>query len=565
MTLFSTIQTAKNALLAAQLGLQVTGNNIANANTPGYIRERLILTPQPPQRWGGVLVGLGIEVQGVVQVLDRHLEERLRAAISDVAGGEAQENAYVQLEGLIGELSDNDLSTALTSFFAGIHDILNQPESVSVRNLAVLEGQSLTEAIRRLDGQIRNIHSDIDSRVTAAADRINALLEEVADLNGQIVEIENGDTTISDAVGLRDKRSKALGELSSIIDIRTAEQTSGSVTVFSGGDYIVSGVIWRPVHAVHETENGLSKAEIRITEIDAPLITSSGELAGLLAARDQAVGGLLNDLEEFTRTFIFEFNKVYASGQGLNGHSSAESEFAVEDALAALDQAGLEFTPVNGGFQVLVRNEQTGLTKTTDIEIDLDGLGADTSLTDLAAQLDAVDGISAVVTPDGTLQISADSDDVSFAFASDTSGVLAALGVNTFFTGTGATDIGIHGAVRQDPALFAAASGGIGEDAGTAERLASLLTAPLASQGGQSLALLYDHMTGELAQGAADNRAATEGYRAFQHTLEGQHLAITGVNLDEETVRMITFQRMFQASARVIAAIDELLETLVNL
>ena len=88
MTLFSSIHTAKNSLLAMQLGLQVTGNNIANANTPGYIRERLILTPQPPQRYGGVLVGLGVEVQGVVQVIDRFLEERLRAATSDVASGE---------------------------------------------------------------------------------------------------------------------------------------------------------------------------------------------------------------------------------------------------------------------------------------------------------------------------------------------------------------------------------------------------------------------------------------------------------------------------------------------
>jgi flagellar hook-associated protein 1 FlgK len=565
MTLFSSIQTAKNALLAAQLGLQVTGNNIANANTPGYIRERLILTPQEPQRWGGHLVGLGVDVEGVVQVIDRHLEERLRAAISDVAGGEAQENAFVQLEGLIGELSDSDLSTALTSFFASIHDVLNQPESVSVRNLAVLEGQSLAAAINRLDSKIRDIHRDVNGRIISSADRINELLEEVADLNGQIVEIENGDTSASDAVGLRDKRSKALAELSSIIDIRTVEQKNGDVTVFSGGDYLVSGVTWRPVKVVQHTENGLSQAEIRITELDAPLVTSSGELAGLLAARDEAVGGLLSDLEDFTRAFILEFNKVYSSGQGLSGHSSLESEFAVDDAAAALNQAGLDFTPVNGGFQILVRNQQTGLTQTTDIEIDLDGIGADTSLNDLAAQIDAIDGIGASVSADRKLQITADSDDVSFAFANDSSGALAALGLNTFFSGTTATDIGINSDVRQNPQLFAASGGGIGEDAAIAERLAVLLTKPLTSQGGQSLALMYDQMTGDLAQRAAENRAATEGFRVFQQTLEGQHLAISGVNLDEETVRMIAFQRMFQASARVIATINELLETLVNL
>jgi flagellar hook-associated protein 1 FlgK len=565
MTLFSSIHTAKNSLLAMQLGLQVTGNNIANANTPGYIRERLILTPQPPQRYGGVLVGLGVEVQGVVQVIDRFLEERLRAATSDVAGGEAQENVYVQLEGLIGELSDSDLSTSLTNFFASIHDILNQPESVSVRNLAVLEGQSLAADIRRLDSSLRDIHADVNGRIISTADRINDLLEEVADLNGQIVEVENGDTTVSDAVGLRDKRSKALAELSSIIDIRTVEQKAGDVTVFSGGDYLVSGVTWRPVRVEHSTQDGLPTTEIRITELDAPLVTTSGELAGLLAARDEAVGGLISDLEAFTQTFIFEFNKLYSSGQGLTGHSSLESEFAASDVAAALNQAGLDFTPVNGGFQVLVRNEQTGLTKTTDIEVDLDGLGTDTSLTDLAAQLDAVDGIAASLTTDGKLQITSDSDDISFGFASDTSGALAALGLNTFFSGTDATGIGVNSLVRQDPSLFAASGGGIGEDSETAAELASLLTKNLASQGGQSLALIYDRMTGDVAQRAAETLAATEGFRVFQQTLEGQHLAITGVNIDEETVNMITFQRAFQASARVISTINEMLDILVNL
>ncbi|HEX5103308.1 MAG TPA: flagellar hook-associated protein FlgK [Pirellulaceae bacterium] len=565
MTLFSSIQTAKNSLLVAQLGLQVTGNNIANANTPGYIRERLILNPQPPQRYGGHLVGLGVDAEGVVQVIDRFLEERLRRANSDLAGGEALEHAYVQLEGLIGELSDTDLSTSLTDFFASIHDVLNQPESVSVRNLAVLEGQALTDDIRRLDSQAREIHQDLNGRIISTADRINALLEDIAKLNGQIVEAENSDVSASDAVGLRDKRSKVLAELASIVDIRTVEQEAGDVTVFSGGDYLVAGVNWRPVKVVHSTENGLSVAEIRITELDAPLVTTSGELAGLLAARDTVLGGFIEDLNSFTRTLLFEFNKVYAGGQGLAGYSSATSEFAVSDVAAALNQAGLEFSPVHGGFQILVKNEQTGLTKTTDIQIDLDGLATDTSLTDLAAQLDAVDGIAAIVTPEGKLQIASDSNDVSFAFANDTSGILAALGINTFFSGSSASDIGINAALRANPRLFAASAGGIGEDSANATRLATLLTEPLASHNGDSLAILYDRLTGDVAQGAAGARATTEGYRVFQRTLEGQHLAITGVNIDEEAVQMIAWQRAFQASAKVISTINELLETLVNL
>src|SRR5215210_5796776 len=98
MSLFSSLQIANNALVAQQLGLQVTGNNVANANTPGYIREQLVLRPAPTQYHGGLLLGMGVEVEAVIQRTDRFLEERLRRSGADLANGEAQEAAYTEIE-----------------------------------------------------------------------------------------------------------------------------------------------------------------------------------------------------------------------------------------------------------------------------------------------------------------------------------------------------------------------------------------------------------------------------------------------------------------------------------
>jgi flagellar hook-associated protein 1 FlgK len=565
MTLFSTIQLSANALSAAQLGLHVTSNNIANANTPGYIRERLVLNPMPPQKYGRLLLGLGVDVEAVVQVADRYLMERLRQSESDVAFGEAQENAYVQLEALIGELSEHDLSTSLTSFFAGIHEILNQPESVSVRNLAVLQGETLTGDIRRMHDGIQEVRQDINTRVVAAADEINSLLETIADLNKQIVEAEGGDVSTSDAVGLRDRRATALADLAKLIDIRTVEQPAGDVSVHAGGDFLVFANEWREVTVANYFDRGQNVAEIRIAATDARIVSSSGKLAGYYAARDQILGGALDDLNDLTEALIFEFNRIYAGGQGLAGHDALTSSFAVTDPALALDQAGLPFTPDNGGFEVQIRNTQTGLIETTSIPIDLNGLGADTTLNDLAAALDAINGITVTITPERHLQITSDAPQLEFSFAGDTSGVLAALGLNQFFTGTDARDIGVSQIVKDNPRLFSSSLTGVGEDTVVAGRLANLLTEPLSAQGGESLATLYDRMTSDIAQGSADTQSATEGYRVFQRTLEGQHLAISGVNLDEEAVRMITYQRMFQASARVIQTISEMLDVLVNL
>jgi flagellar hook-associated protein 1 len=179
--------------------------------------------------------------------------------------------------------------------------------------------------------------------------------------------------------------------------------------------------------------------------------------------------------------------------------------------------------------------------------------------------LNDIDGISAEITPNRKLQIQGDSSLVTFGFASDTSGALAALGVNTFFSGSSAAGIGINSIVKNDPSTFAASSGGIAEDTNIAVQLANLLNTPLASLGGSNLAVQYDRVVGEVTQGASVTKSVAEGFRTFHGTLEGQLLAIQGVNIDEEAIRMIGYQRAFQASARVVSTINELLETLVNL
>jgi flagellar hook-associated protein 1 FlgK len=565
MSLFGIMQLSSNALNAASLGLQVTGNNLANANTPDYIRQRLIQSPQPGARYGDLILGLGVKIDGVQQVIDKFLDERMRGATSDVASSDAQADAYSKLESAINELGDKDLSTSLTSFFGSLQDVLNQPESVSVRNVAVQKAQALTLAIQRLDSQVRSIHQSVNQQVVGLAGDINNLLADVAKLNVQIADIEGGGTSHSDAVGLRDRRAADLSKLAEITDVRTIEQPAGDVVVYSGGDYLVSLGTYRSVSVVTTAEDGLQVSHIQIDGINTPLTAGGGRLAGLTAARDNVLGGFLTGLDDLSKTLINEFNKVYSGGQGLTGYSQLTSERPVADPSAALDAAGLLFTPTNGLFQVQVYNTQTGERKTTDVRIDLNGLGTDTTLQSLAAQLDAIDGIGASLTADGKLQISSDSAQTTFAFAGDTSGTLAALGINTFFSGDGSQDIAVSQTIKSDPAKLAISSGGLGEDSKNGELLANLLTASLATQGGSSLANMYDQLTTSVATGSQSASAAADGFRHFQQALEGQHFAISGVNIDEEAVRMIEYQRAFQASARVIATVNEMIDTLLKL
>jgi flagellar hook-associated protein 1 FlgK len=565
MSLYSSIRLATNTLRATQIGLQVVGQNIANAETPGYIREEAILVPALPTRIGKLVLGNGVDVQAVVQKIDHFLEERLHGSVSDRVDAETQESCYLQLETMIAELGDTDLSTLMDGFFSSIAEVLNQPESVSVRNLAALAGVTLTSDINRLADRASEIRSGLNDRVIAMADDINRLIEEIRKLNVQITVTEGGDVSASDAAGLRDRRLQALEDLAKLIDIRVREQPDGSVVVYSGGDFLVFQGISRQVELHLDSDRGLATADIYISGIDAPLNPASGELAGLLTARDDIMGGYLDQLDEFAQTLAFEFNKLYSGGQGLSGYQELSSEFAVSASDLALNQAGLEFTPVNGSFQVMVHDKNTGTTQTTDVLVDLNGLGDETTLEDLAAALDAIDGITAAITPDGKLTIASDSSQSEFAFGGDTSGVLAALGLNTFFSGSSASSLGISEVVREDPAKFAASRGGIAADTENAVELAAFLDRPIPSQDGRTLAALYDCWISETAQASSTSQSVAEAARTFETTLRGQKLALSGVNLDEEAVRMIGLQRSFQASARYIAALADLLEILANL
>src|SRR6185369_9411475 len=121
--------------------------------------------------------------------------------------------------------------------------------------------------------------------------------------------------------------------------------------------------------------------------------------------------------------------------------------------------AGLPFTPVHGSFQVKVINRVTGVAQTTTIPVDLDGIGANSTLTDVSSALNGVANISSSITTDRRLSLTANAG-YEIQFENDSSHLLAAIGINNFFTGSDSSDMAVSTAIQKDPSLFAAALGG---------------------------------------------------------------------------------------------------------
>src|SRR5688572_26847755 len=106
MGLFTALHVPGRSLQAFTTGIQVAGQNVANAATPGYIREELKLSTSPPYRAGQVILGTGVQVDGVRQQINLFLESRIHAAKGDQAAAQAASEVYVQLEAAINELGD---------------------------------------------------------------------------------------------------------------------------------------------------------------------------------------------------------------------------------------------------------------------------------------------------------------------------------------------------------------------------------------------------------------------------------------------------------------------------
>ncbi|MGN6543629.1 MAG: flagellar hook-associated protein FlgK [Aureliella sp.] len=565
MSLFASIQQSANALSLAQLGLNVAGNNIANANTPGYIRQELVQSTAVGYRIGDVILGYGVRANGVVQKIDNFLTERMRETGSNLASSQALGDVYDQIEASFAEMGDNDLSTQISNFSNSIQDLLNQPGNESLRRLVIERGKALTGRVNSLSNDMLQLADKVSQQIQDSAGEINRLTGQVAKLNQRIVQLEGGRTSGSDAVGLRDERLKVLSDLSNIVDIRAVEQPSGSVTVYVGGEYLVADGIQRPVKFALREEGTQFHPEIRLGDTDSALNVSGGKLKGLYDARDGAVAQARKDLDTFAHNLIEQFNRIHTQGQGLEGYSTLTSDFGTDDPTAPLDLAGYGTALQNGSFELKVRDTESGQEKTAQIRIQLTGAADDTTLEDVRDQISAISGLTASITNDGRLKIDTTNNKLQFAFQNDNAGFLTAAGMNTFFQGDSASTIKINDAIVANPRLMAASLSGIGGGTENAVKLAQAFDSPIAKLGGQSLKQNYEDMVVRTTQDINVQHGTIDGLQNFYKSLESQNLASSGVNLDEEAVKMMFYQRAFQASSRVIKASNEMLDTLVNL
>lgn len=578
MGLTSALRIGQTALSASQLGVQVTGNNMANMATPGYARRSLLLSPlesaDPLQRFQA---GAGVTPESLTRVIDEAVIARLRGQIARERETNQTLESLSALEAAIGELSETGLTSQLTEFFGAWSD---RSTLVASDGVVVQQAQTLVSSVRRMRDDLVQQKVQTDGLLDTLVPRVDDLLTQVADINKNVAraQVAGGDTS-----SLRDQRDRVLDELAALIDVDTVERESGAVDVYVGSTPMVLAGESRGIELRRQSVDGRVEVTLRARADGAELPVRSGQVGALLKARDNAVGATIERLDQLAAELIYQTNKIHATATGPDGLREATSQLRMppNDRALPLNSPGnsstadLPFEISNGSFLVHIKNPSTGVSEATRITVDLDGLGDDsaattlddTSLEAIRQALDDVEGLQADFTPDGRLRVRGENG-AKFSFSEDSSGLLGAIGMNAFFEGTSAEDIAVRSDIADDPTRLNV--GRIGSDGEFRENAAALDMAKLQDAGfealgDQGLNGFWTTVAGNV--GAQVDAALTnaEAAAVVRESIEAQRAAVSGVSLDEEAINLVTYQQAYQGAARYISVVDQLQQELLSI
>jgi flagellar hook-associated protein 1 FlgK len=322
----------RKALMAQQKGINVTGNNIANVNTPGYSRQRLNLSSDVPVMTGSGLMGSGVTANKVERVYQRFLGVQINNETQSLGQWEAHKDALERVEMIFNESGGYGLNQVMSEFWNAWQDLTNNPSGSVERTVLVAKSEMLTATFSKNYEDLQKIQRDIDWNIEGAVEEINRLSENMVDLNQKIIQVESGGHMAND---YRDQRDLVLKELSELIDINSFEDANGGVTVSVGsGQALVEGT-----HTYKLSTQANADGHQDVTWLDSSGNTviisnniSKGKLKGWLDARDVDIDNSLNKLDTLAQNLMTEVNSLHATGYGLDG--STGNDFFTGTALA---------------------------------------------------------------------------------------------------------------------------------------------------------------------------------------------------------------------------------------
>jgi len=450
--LYGSLSVALSALRASQQSLETSANNVANANTPGFTRQRPVLVPGDPVVLGRLSFGTGVVVEKLQSLRDPILELRLNQESQSQGKLDSVLSALQQIQVNFSG-TDSGIGDAISKFFDSLQQLSTDASNPSLRQGVLTAAGNLASAFNITAKNLQNQRSNLDLNVVETVGEINTLTAQIAGVNQQIADLEN---VHQDASAFVDKRTTLIRQLSNLIDVSVIQTEHGITLTTASGTPLVAEMRSFPLSTLIGS-GGTHGVFSGTADISSSI--ASGKLGGLLAARDQTIPSLQNNLDQLATGLATALNTAHRAGFDLNGNPGGDL-----------------FVPPPTG-----------------------GAGA-----------------------------------------------------------AGALSLAIT-----DPSQVAASSDGTPGSNGNLAVLSAVHDQAVA--GGQTPLDFYSNIVFQVGSDTANTSADLDASDLILQQLEDQRSSISGVSLDEEAANMVRYQTAYQAAARVVTTINQMLDDVVNL
>ena len=556
--IFSALSSAKLGLLAQQLAIEVTGQNIANVETEGYSRQDVTFeanTPRHAIKYGSMhQIGTGVRVAGIERAHDQFLFEQIMDEGDLTGSTEVKKDIFEQLEVLFNEGSGRSLNDALSSFFASVHDLATNARGLSERADLVSKAEHLASTFNQTGKQLYTIQRNIDSTIETEVVKINSLTTQIGKLNESIHA--NEPASQYKANDLRDNRDRLVKELSKKIDIQLIEESDNqiSLTLKDGTALLLKDQVFDLSTSINA--NNESFYDIYIDSGSATKdITSTitgGELRGYLDMRDTEVESILDKMNILSASFIQEFNGIHRAGFGVDGSSGLDFFSSLDVTVEHdVDNTGTAVVSMTNASPTTISVDEFEITFTGSNAFTLNNLttknaSSGTFTFTTGSTFNIKDGFA--VTISGTALAG---DKVTFSVSEDAASgmsVSSTITANTKKIAAGTTTNGDGG-----NALLMA---------GLQNELAFNSVTWSSGSGSYTFDEYYNAVVSTIGIESFSAQATLRQQEGIMLQLNSRRESISGVSIDEEMIKMIKFQQAYNASARMISVVDEMLDAL---
>ncbi|WP_110931090.1 flagellar hook-associated protein FlgK [Paenibacillus bouchesdurhonensis] len=512
---FHGLETSKRALFVNTTSMQTLGHNIANAGTEGYTRQRVNTTEARPIWAMGMtrsqqpgMLGTGVEYGSITRIRDSFLDTQFRRENQFLGSWEVLNSTMVSIQSIMNEPSGSGLSKVMDDFWNAWETLNRDPSLLSARVAVAGAASNLTDTLQHISTSLNNLTSDLTANIDKKVMEANNILDNIARLNALIRDNESFGDNAND---YRDQRDLLIDQLSTIVDVQFVEDEAGMVSIVSAGANVLEG------------EN------ITYLTAASAATATAGQLNGYNRSLEET-STIRNQLNALVSTLVTGDVKVTLN----NGYITSQDMVALNDV-----------TLQGGALIPAGQNIPAGSTITSSVDVMVKGFNGlhqlGYSLTDPPAS-----GIPFFVSTGGGFTI--DDIRVNPDIISNTNNIAASSkfenvnGVNKVIRGN--SDIANALASMRD-ALFT-------------------FPANLTSLSTGSTDDYFRALVGDLGIRASNTLRNYENQYSMTDNLQMQRQSVSGVSLDEEFADMIRFQQAYNAAARNMTAVDEMLDRIIN-